>query len=42
MQQETARHKLLDAALAVVRAKGYASSTVDDLCSAAGVTKGAF
>lgn len=38
----TARSKLLDAAFAVVRAKGYAATTVDDLCAAAGVTKGAF
>lgn len=38
----TARTKLLDAALAVIRAKGYAATTVDDLCAAAGVTKGAF
>lgn len=37
-----ARTKLLDAAVAVVRAKGYAATTVDDLCAAAGVTKGAF
>src|SRR5215510_12512730 len=38
----TARSKLLDAALAVIRAKGYSATTVDDLCGAAGVTKGAF
>lgn len=37
-----ARTKLLDAALLVMRAKGYAATTVDDLCEAAGVTKGAF
>ncbi len=36
------RLKLLDAALALVRAKGYAGTSVDDLCRAAGVTKGAF
>jgi TetR/AcrR family transcriptional repressor of nem operon len=36
------RGKLLDAALAVIREKGYADTTVDDLCRAAGVTKGAF
>ena len=34
--------KLLDAALNVVRAKGYAATTVDDICHAAGVTKGSF
>ncbi len=37
-----ARAKLLDAALAVIRTKGYSATTVDDLCAAAGVTKGAF
>lgn len=36
------RERVLDAALAVIRAKGYADTTVDDLCRAAGVTKGAF
>jgi TetR/AcrR family transcriptional repressor of nem operon len=36
------RGKLLDAALAVIREKGYADTTVDDLCREAGVTKGAF
>ena len=33
---------LLEAALAVVRAKGYTATTVDDICQAAGVSKGAF
>jgi TetR/AcrR family transcriptional repressor of nem operon len=37
-----ARQKLLDAALSVIRTKGYCATTVDDLCAAAGVTKGAF
>ena len=37
-----ARSKLLDAALVVIRAKGYSATTVDELCAAAGVTKGAF
>jgi TetR/AcrR family transcriptional repressor of nem operon len=36
------RAKLLDAARDVVRAKGYAATTVDDICAAAGVTKGSF
>lgn len=36
------RAKLLDAALALLRAKGYAATSVEDLCRAAGVTKGAF
>jgi TetR/AcrR family transcriptional repressor of nem operon len=38
----SARTKLLDAALSIIREKGYAATTVDDLCAAAGVTKGAF
>jgi TetR/AcrR family transcriptional regulator, transcriptional repressor for nem operon len=37
-----ARSKLLDAAVAVIREKGYAATSVDELCSRAGVTKGAF
>ncbi|MGD1876271.1 MAG: TetR/AcrR family transcriptional regulator [Kiloniellaceae bacterium] len=37
-----ARSKLLAAALSMIRAKGYSATTVDALCSAAGVTKGAF
>lgn len=37
-----ARRQLLDAALQVIRRKGYAATTVDDLCAAAGTTKGAF
>jgi TetR/AcrR family transcriptional repressor of nem operon len=36
------RGKLLDAARDVIRTKGYAGSTVDDICAAAGVTKGSF
>src|SRR4051794_7734256 len=34
--------KLLDAALNVVRTRGYAATRVDDICEAAGVTKGSF
>ena len=37
-----ARDKILAAALKLIRTKGYAATTVDDLCRAAGVTKGAF
>lgn len=37
-----AKLKLLDAALSVIRAKGYSATTVDELCAKAGVTKGAF
>jgi TetR/AcrR family transcriptional repressor of nem operon len=38
----SAKEKILDAAFSVIRTKGYCASTVDDLCEAAGVTKGAF
>jgi len=37
-----ARSRLLEAARDVIRAKGFAATSVDDLCRAAGVTKGAF
>ncbi len=36
------RTKLLDAALNVIRAKGYSATTVDDICVASGVGKGSF
>jgi TetR/AcrR family transcriptional repressor of nem operon len=36
------RLKLLNAALHVIRSKGYSATTVDDICHAAGVTKGSF
>jgi TetR/AcrR family transcriptional repressor of nem operon len=38
----TARQKLLDAALSVIRTKGYAATTIDELCAKAGVAKGSF
>jgi TetR/AcrR family transcriptional repressor of nem operon len=37
-----ARHKLLESALSLIRRQGYASTSVDELCTQAGVTKGAF
>ncbi len=37
-----ARARLLAAARDLVRHKGFAATSVDDLCAAAGVTKGAF
>ncbi len=37
-----ARNRLLDAAMLVIREQGYAATSVDDICRAAGVTKGAF
>jgi TetR/AcrR family transcriptional repressor of nem operon len=38
----TAREKLVEAALPLIRTKGYAATSVDELCAGAGVTKGAF
>ncbi|WP_256448209.1 TetR/AcrR family transcriptional regulator [Novosphingobium sp. CECT 9465] len=38
----TARDKLLEAAVKLIRTNGYAATSVDQLCAAAGVTKGAF
>jgi TetR/AcrR family transcriptional repressor of nem operon len=38
----TSRIRLLDSALRVIRTKGYTATTVDDICLAAGVTKGSF
>src|SRR5688500_10454803 len=40
--QHQSKLKLLDAAMHVIRAKGYAATTVDELCHEAGVTKGSF
>jgi len=40
--QPDARSRLLDAAMQVIREQGYSATTVDDICGAAGVTKGAF
>ncbi|MBA4783796.1 MAG: TetR/AcrR family transcriptional regulator [Rhizobiales bacterium] len=37
-----ARTRLLEAARDVIRAQGFAATSIDDLCRAAGVTKGAF
>ncbi|HME39389.1 MAG TPA: TetR/AcrR family transcriptional regulator [Steroidobacteraceae bacterium] len=40
--QHESKTKLLEAALQVIRAKGYAGTTVEDICHRAGVTKGSF
>ena len=40
--KSSAKTKILNAALTIIRAKGYAATTVDDLCAASDVTKGAF
>src|ERR1700677_204832 len=41
-----ARHesktRLLNAALHVIRAKGYSAAPIEDICDAAGLTKGSF
>ena len=39
---QSARDKLLEAGVRLVREQGFAATSVDDLCRAAGVTKGAF
>lgn len=41
-ERPNARSKLIDAAHALVRRKGYSATSVDEICAAAGVTKGAF
>ncbi len=41
-RKPSARDRILNAALSVIRAQGYAATSVEDLCIAAGVTKGAF
>ena len=42
MDRSPSKIRLLDCALHIFRAKGYAATTVDDICAAAGVTKGSF
>src|ERR1700746_636187 len=37
-----ARTRLLDAAMQALRGQGYSATSVDDICRAAGLTKGAF
>jgi len=40
--QHESKRKLLDAALQVIRTKGYEATTVDEVCESAGLTKGSF
>ena len=40
--EHNSKTKLLDAALQVIRSKGYTAATLDDICAAAGVTKGSY
>ncbi len=42
MTQPDSRTRLLDAALNVFRSKGYTATRVEDICAAAGLTKGSF
>ena len=39
---ENSRNRLLAATIDLVRANGYAATRVEDICAAAGVTKGSF
>ena len=45
-QSSTSPHesktRFLEAAMHVIRAKGYTAATIDDVCAAAGLTKGSF
>ncbi|HEX9101572.1 MAG TPA: TetR/AcrR family transcriptional regulator [Polyangia bacterium] len=40
--QHESKEKILDAAMHVIRQKGYDATTVDDICAEAGLTKGSF
>ena len=40
--QHEPKTKLLDATLKIVRAKGFTATRIDDVCAAAGLTKGSF
>ena len=40
--QHESKTRLLDAALQVIRTKGYEATTIDDVCASAGLTKGSF
>jgi TetR/AcrR family transcriptional regulator, transcriptional repressor for nem operon len=40
--QHQSKVKFLDAALHVIRAKGYSATRIEDVCEAAGLTKGSF
>ena len=39
---EISGQKLLEAAIQVIRSKGYSAARVEDICAEAGLTKGAF
>jgi TetR/AcrR family transcriptional regulator, transcriptional repressor for nem operon len=40
--QHESKTRFLDAAVHVIRSRGYAATTVEDVCHAAGLTKGSF
>jgi TetR/AcrR family transcriptional repressor of nem operon len=40
--QHESKVRLLDASLGVIRAKGYSATRIEDVCEAAGLTKGSF
>jgi TetR/AcrR family transcriptional regulator, transcriptional repressor for nem operon len=40
--QHESKRRILDAALQVIRTKGYEAATIEDVCRAAGLTKGSF
>jgi TetR/AcrR family transcriptional repressor of nem operon len=40
--QHESKTKILDAALHVIRAKGYSATRIEDICATAGLTKGSF
>lgn len=40
--QHESKARILDAALRVIRTKGYSATTIDDVCTTAGLTKGSF
>ena len=40
--QHESKTRLLDAAMHVIRAKGYSAMRVEDVCKEAGLTKGSF
>jgi TetR/AcrR family transcriptional repressor of nem operon len=42
MVRETSRHKLVEAALDLMLAQGYTATRVDEICEAAGLSKGSF
>jgi TetR/AcrR family transcriptional regulator, transcriptional repressor for nem operon len=42
LTQHGSKTRLLDAAVQVIRSKGYAATTIDDICQLSGVTKGSF